>query len=120
MLIEKMRERLYNMRYTARQTIDGSQLDEVHRDTSGDLADLALDDTEAELTIQIAEAGSKAIGDIDRALKRMEAGTYGICEACGKEIPVLRLKALPFAAKCVPCQEIEDDARKNGYYTEVD
>ncbi len=41
---------------------------------------------------------------IDAAFERMDEGTYGICQRCGKGIPVERLEALPFAAYCIECQ----------------
>jgi len=43
------------------------------------------------------------IDEINRALNRMAAGTYGICEECGKNIPVERLRALPATRYCVRC-----------------
>jgi DnaK suppressor protein len=45
-----------------------------------------------------------AVEEIDRALAKMDAGTYGICERCGNPIPKARLKALPYAALCVACK----------------
>lgn len=42
---------------------------------------------------------------IDAALKRIEAGTYGICSECGEEIPAARLKALPYVTTCIKCAE---------------
>lgn len=45
---------------------------------------------------------------IDEALHRMETGTYGLCERCGRQIEIGRLKALPYATLCIECQtEIE-------------
>ena len=44
------------------------------------------------------------LAEIDAALKRIEEGTYGICTNCGKEIPVDRLEALPWATLCIDCQ----------------
>ena len=41
------------------------------------------------------------IQKIDRALKRIDAGTYGICERCGKPIEKARLKALPYVDLCI-------------------
>ena len=41
---------------------------------------------------------------IDRALAKISAGTYGTCEQCGNAIPQARLKALPYAALCVACK----------------
>ena len=42
---------------------------------------------------------------IDKALKKIENGTYGICDFCGEEIPAARLKAIPYALTCVNCAE---------------
>lgn len=49
-----------------------------------------------------AEA-KKELDDIDHALERMDDGTYGICESCGKRIAVGRLRARPMATRCVDC-----------------
>jgi DnaK suppressor protein len=43
------------------------------------------------------------VADIDQALERLDAGTYGRCIACGTPIPAERLEAVPWAALCVPC-----------------
>lgn len=42
---------------------------------------------------------------VDDALARMDAGTYGVCANCGQRIPVARLRVRPFAEYCVPCAE---------------
>ena len=43
------------------------------------------------------------------ALGRLERGEYGICRSCGQEIDIERLKALPYATKCIPCKEARRD-----------
>ena len=43
------------------------------------------------------------IGEIDAALARIEAGTYGTCVSCGSAIPEERLELRPFAGRCVAC-----------------
>jgi DnaK suppressor protein len=43
------------------------------------------------------------LGKANRALERVEAGTYGICESCGKSIPIERLEVLPYSTLCVEC-----------------
>jgi DnaK suppressor protein len=43
------------------------------------------------------------VAEIDQALERLDAGTYGRCVACGTQIPAERLHAVPWAAHCVPC-----------------
>lgn len=48
------------------------------------------------------------IESVDRALVKLEAGRYGACEICGKEIPLLRLEAVPATAMCVLCAEASE------------
>ncbi|MCW4386407.1 TraR/DksA family transcriptional regulator [Salinibacterium sp. SYSU T00001] len=43
------------------------------------------------------------LADIEAALARLEAGTFGVCEACGRDIPEARLEARPASRLCVPC-----------------
>jgi RNA polymerase-binding protein DksA len=68
-----------------------------------------------ELDRELAEAivarSQQAIEDIESALARMEAGTYGYCERCAAPIPVERLEAIPHARFCVSCQELRDARR---------
>jgi DnaK suppressor protein len=52
----------------------------------------------------LVAAARQRVADTTQALHRMEQGTYGVCEACGKNIPVGRLRNLPYARFCVPCQ----------------
>ncbi|MBW3556642.1 MAG: TraR/DksA C4-type zinc finger protein [Actinobacteria bacterium] len=59
---------------------------------------------ERERDLQLAGQARAAIEEIDRALAKAEAGTYGLCERCGQPIPKARLKALPYAALCVACK----------------
>ena len=44
------------------------------------------------------------LDEIDAAQTRLAAGTYGVCEGCGRPIPLTRLRALPAARRCKPCQ----------------
>ncbi len=43
------------------------------------------------------------LGEIDAALAQIEAGTYGMCTQCGRQIPEERLEVRPFASRCVAC-----------------
>src|SRR5947209_4001884 len=90
----------------------GGELDELRRLQgtlkAGDSADMAFDSGSEEVTSQLAELESRELTQIDRALNRLKQGTYGVCEACQKRIPIARLNALPFSTTCVQCQrEIE-------------
>jgi DnaK suppressor protein len=57
-----------------------------------------------ELDLALSARALAAIDEIDQALAKIGAGTYGICEQCGQPIPQPRLRALPYAALCVACK----------------
>jgi RNA polymerase-binding transcription factor DksA len=54
-------------------------------------------------TTATARSIAASIADIDRALEKVEAGTYGLCDECGAPIGDTRLEALPAATLCVIC-----------------
>lgn len=51
----------------------------------------------------LADDGRTQLDEIDAALARVDAGTYGVCERCGQPIPDGRLEARPTATRCVTC-----------------
>ncbi|MCZ6695270.1 MAG: TraR/DksA family transcriptional regulator [Acidobacteria bacterium] len=53
----------------------------------------------------VIEALDHTLHQIDDALTRLHTGRYGVCAGCEKSIPLARLKALPFATRCIACQE---------------
>ena len=53
----------------------------------------------------LLEGARDELQQVDEALARMDAGTYGVCANCGRPIPVARLRVRPFAQYCVPCAE---------------
>jgi RNA polymerase-binding transcription factor len=54
--------------------------------------------------VEILEVLDRAVRQIDEALSRLAFGAYGLCVACAEAIPLARLRAVPFATHCVPCQ----------------
>jgi DnaK suppressor protein len=80
-------------------------------------ADVAADhfmnaeDSHAQVTSQrdvefaINEHETAELAELELALLRLEAGTYGVCIDCAAVIPAARLKAKPEAQRCLPCQE---------------
>ena len=66
------------------------------------------DDFDREFALNLVSTEHDALFDIDDALRRIEAGSYGTCNSCGAAIEKVRLQALPFARMCVRCQsEVE-------------
>jgi DnaK suppressor protein len=71
----------------------------------GDEMDVARSTTDVETHASLIERSEDRLRLIDQALARVDNGTYGICAECGEDIPLERLKALPFALLCVDCQQ---------------
>lgn len=84
--------------------IEGETLRKSRLDASGDLssmpihmADLGTDNFQQEFSLGLMDSERQIITEIDDALHRIEAGTYGICEGTGKPIAKARLEAQPWA-----------------------
>jgi RNA polymerase-binding protein DksA len=71
--------------------------------TQDHLADSAALTYDRELDFSLEENSEQVLGEIDRALKRLEDGSYGKCLNCGKDIPAERLEAIPYAEYCIEC-----------------
>ncbi len=67
-------------------------------------ADAGSDAYDRDFALSLLSQEQDALYEIDQALKRIELGTYGICEMSGKHIPRARLEAIPFARFTVECQ----------------
>jgi DnaK suppressor protein len=67
-------------------------------------ADAGSDAYDRDFALSLLSQEQDALYEIDQALKRIEVGTYGICEMSGKPIPRARLEAIPFARFTVQCQ----------------
>jgi DnaK suppressor protein len=70
----------------------------------GDIYDQASSERDRELGLLLGDREREKIHSIDEALLRIDEGDYGVCEECDEEIPLGRLKAMPFARHCVKCK----------------
>jgi DnaK suppressor protein len=71
---------------------------------SGDIYDQASSERDRELDLLLGDREREKLRNIDEALLKIDEGEYGICEECEEEIPVGRLKIVPFARYCVKCK----------------
>ena len=71
---------------------------------SGDIYDQASSERDRELALLLDDREREKLRNIDEALLKIEEGEYGICEECEEEIPLGRLKIVPFARYCVKCK----------------
>jgi DnaK suppressor protein len=81
----------------------GNLAEEAGEEMAHDLADTATETYDRELDHTLEENSEHVLEEIEAALKRIEAGTYGICTNCGKQIAEERLEALPWATLCIGC-----------------
>jgi DnaK suppressor protein len=99
MLLLMRKELLHEVTQTMRAESDHLKFD------IGDFYDHASTDRDRELALMLADREREKLTHVDDALKRIEAGTYGICESCEEEIDKERLAAMPFTKLCLSCQE---------------
>jgi len=78
------------------------------RGSDNHLGDMATVTFDRELDEGLEEGAQQTLAQIDRALARIDAGTYGTCERCGKAIPEERLRARPWATLCIDDQRLAD------------
>lgn len=94
----------------AQDLVEGDDDQSELSSAAGDqhIADHASDMFDREVDESLEENASQLVQEIDAALGRMDAGTYGTCARCGRPIPEERLDAVPYATLCVECKRIEE------------
>src|SRR5216684_5692017 len=108
----KQKEKLLNLRDAMVDSMAGVAQDTLRSRAEGSeasafgmhQADAGSDAYDRDFALSLLSQEQDALYEIDQALKRIEVGTYGICEMSGKAIPHARLEAIPFARFTVECQ----------------
>jgi DnaK suppressor protein len=76
------------------------------------------DENQGDMDLVLLQMRANTLSRIDKALRRLDAGEYGICTECSREIAAARLRALPFAVRCLACEAEreadQDHARRQG------
>jgi len=120
--LKKFRELLMNERVRIADDLDyqKSELNKTITEGSGELssatyhmADVGTDMAEREKTSLFAHRQAKYLSDVDEALHRVDAETYGVCIICGELIEEGRLMAAPIAKYHVPCKETQNQRNHN-------
>ena len=88
-------------------TID-DEVEEVTGSSDNHLAETASATLNREIDYTLEENSERLLSAIDAALQRIEDGTYGICQGCGKPIGAERLDALPYTTQCIECKRKEE------------
>ena len=103
----ELKQMLNDLRREMQNEIQSRMLD-GRTDRSNEVADdIEHSDADAQGDIELAllQMRAETLNRIDEALVRLDAGEYGSCFVCEREISERRLRALPFAVRCQACQE---------------
>ena len=112
--LKKAREKLLEMRTQMLRSVQHELAEgrDQTKDEGMDTYDLASESRDREINVILTDRDRGKMEAIEDALARMDAGTYGVCDACETDIAEARLEALPFTRLCVNCQaEREKEAR---------
>ena len=77
-----------------------------------DPADRASLESDRTFTLRLRDRDRKLVKKIREALSRIEDGTFGICEMCGEEIGLARLKARPVTTLCIECKSRQEEEER--------
>jgi len=102
-LEERRRTIVADLRQGIRESCDGDAVDRADGVLdAADIGELACQD---EIRFALIDMKAETLVRIDDALSRLADGRYGSCDDCGSDIPEARLRAMPFAVRCLRCQE---------------
>jgi DnaK suppressor protein len=102
---ELLTQHLQELLTQADDTVSGMTDD---RENFPDPTDRAALEADRNFLLRIRDRENKLIKKIKKALDRIENGTFGMCESCGEEITIERLKARPVTTLCIDCKTKEE------------
>ncbi len=107
--IEKFKKRLEELRAQMNQLVRGATEEVKDTDQSKGYsqhqADEGTDDFNRTVSLEVTSKEFGILKQIDRALQKIDDGTYGVCDITGEDIPLPRLEAIPYATMTVKAQE---------------
>lgn len=107
--IAQFKKRLEEMRVQIAMAVEGTKKEVTTPDESKGYsqhsADEGTDDFVKQINLEVTNKEFGLLRQIDRALEKIEEGTYGVCDISGEEIPTKRLDAVPYATMTVKAQE---------------
>ena len=82
------------------------------KENFADPTDRASHETDRNFELRIRDREHKLIKKVKKALQRIDDGTFGICESCGGDISIARLKARPVTTQCIECKTRDEVMEK--------
>jgi len=108
--LEKVRQDLLKRKIELEQELKRLSQEPLADDQVQDPGDQALTSTMEALHVSLQDAELGEYNRINRALEKIQAGSYGVCMDCGCPILEKRLKSYPDAARCLACQEVYEES----------
>jgi len=102
-ILEAERDKLYKMARDATREKRKTEEDDLMDDI-----DLASSELDQSMTYKLRDRERNLLRKIEKALGKIEDGTYGVCENCGEPIGLKRLEARPVAELCITCKEEQE------------
>ena len=106
---ELLSHRLEDLLSRADDTVTGMT---TPKENFPDPTDRASLEEDRNFMLRIRDRESKLIKKIKKALARIEDGTFGVCESCGEDISIERMKARPVTSQCIECKSKEEALEK--------
>ena len=109
--IDQQGQRLIDLKGELTSLRDGLDEDEVELEGGGDdfsetdSGDMSQSIFDREMDASVGEGIERRLREVERALQKIEEGTYGVCDDTGEEIPTGRLEAVPEAIRTVEAQQ---------------
>jgi len=110
---QKLRQARQDIIAKAKQAVVSGNI-HLDKNEMMDEVDLASATVEQNLTFRLLDRDRKLLAEIDHALKKIDSGTYGICEGTGEQIPKRRLKLRPWCRHSVRYKESVEKMRASG------
>jgi DnaK suppressor protein len=116
--VDEQRQRLVDLRAELTGLRDGLDEDEAELEGGGndftetDSGDMSQSIFDREMDASVGEGIERRLGEVERALQKIEDGTYGVCDDTGEEIPRGRLEAVPEAVRTVEAQQRFEKVRR--------
>ena len=106
-LVEEFGRRLREARFTLLRTLAATddEIATLEAHQAGAIVEDAATETVAAILSRLEGRQKHELDEIEDALVRLEAGSFGLCERCGRAIALARLRAMPAARHCLECQQ---------------
>lgn len=102
--VEVFRKKLETLREDLLKVMQKKREEAQPESEVGDEGDVAVRSLTRDLVFELTDNERRLLDEVEAALRRIEKGTFGICEANGERIKLARLKVMPYARYCIKCQ----------------